>query len=296
MEATKARISFMSLSPELRNRVYDLTLIPESEGDGGVKGSMAIYIGAEHEGNANRVLSYQGPNQHESSFYTTDWRKQPALTMVSRFVRQETLPIYYGANEFLTRVSDVLAQERPEPREPRRGYFAVGSYVTQPKSVVQPKSGYTAFRSWLLAIRQSKADLIHNLTILIIDSLWVLDLDHFLNKQALPAAVSVPNAIITYQQWHSLRPAWMTKIALPGEDARTLNKRRWMHTEEQHVSYVPPPPPMNHQLLRSLVVSRQEQIQQIAAANGGRVPAHIYQTLPQYLQEHIQFVAQTQTQ
>lgn len=45
MEATKARISFMSLSPELRNRIYELALAPEN--------GEAIYIG-RHDGRGPR--------------------------------------------------------------------------------------------------------------------------------------------------------------------------------------------------------------------------------------------------
>ena len=33
--------------------------------------------------------------------YVNDWAKQPALTRVSRQVRAETLPMYYGSNAFV---------------------------------------------------------------------------------------------------------------------------------------------------------------------------------------------------
>ena len=86
-EDAKSRISFLSLSPELRNQVYELALIPDGDGDGNVTGSKAIDVKSVR------------PNWCSSR---PGWALQPALTKVSRQIRQETIPIYYGKNIFVT--------------------------------------------------------------------------------------------------------------------------------------------------------------------------------------------------
>lgn len=76
----------MSLSPELRNRIYDLALHPQEDGEGGVKGCRAICI------SVNKKLQSKDPESGDVLM----WTKQPALIKVCRQVRSETLPIYYG--------------------------------------------------------------------------------------------------------------------------------------------------------------------------------------------------------
>lgn len=55
MERTQTKISFLSSSAELRNRVYEFAVLPAENGDGGVKGSRAIYIGLERKGQKGHV-------------------------------------------------------------------------------------------------------------------------------------------------------------------------------------------------------------------------------------------------
>ena len=60
MAQAKTLSSFMSLPPELRNRVYELALRPQNNGDGGIEGCRAIYVGLNARGEngrfAGRVL------------------------------------------------------------------------------------------------------------------------------------------------------------------------------------------------------------------------------------------------
>ena len=100
MEAAKSRSSFMSLSPELRNRVYDLVMIPNKDGAGGVEHSRAICV--------QQAVVYvydsdetDDDNERIYGEVVKRWRNQPAITRVSRQVRAETLPMYYGLNEFI---------------------------------------------------------------------------------------------------------------------------------------------------------------------------------------------------
>ncbi|KAK5120899.1 hypothetical protein LTR85_005966 [Meristemomyces frigidus] len=92
MEASKARVSFMSLSPELRNRIYELVVKPRKIGDGGVDGERAICV------QDACIENYDDVGDDLDYGNLTAWRKQPAITKVSRQVRAETLPMYYGGN------------------------------------------------------------------------------------------------------------------------------------------------------------------------------------------------------
>lgn len=83
MEEAKSRISFMTLPPELRNRIYQLTLLPSKGDSGCVDNTTAIDL--------------KTPN--------STWTRQPALTKVSRQIRAESLPLYYGLNKFVVRIS-----------------------------------------------------------------------------------------------------------------------------------------------------------------------------------------------
>lgn len=101
MVATKARSSFFSLSAELRNRVYELALVPQKEGDGGIDNSTAICVGI-------RIgIDDTGPYFDKCERCFNEWGKQsavskePALLRTSRQVRQEALPVYYGVNKFV---------------------------------------------------------------------------------------------------------------------------------------------------------------------------------------------------
>lgn len=96
MEQSKAHMSFMSLSPELRNYIYELTAMPANAGDGGVNGELAICV---QRGMVE--VDEVGSKRYMLHGFDTDWMKQPAITRVSRQVRAEALPMYYGANTFV---------------------------------------------------------------------------------------------------------------------------------------------------------------------------------------------------
>ncbi|KAK3708997.1 hypothetical protein LTR37_011161 [Vermiconidia calcicola] len=92
MVDTKSRISFLSLSAELRNHIDALVLSPEQEGEAGVPGSTGICVDG-HRQNDDCDITYYGE--------VTDWAKQPSLTRVSHHIRLESLPVSYGNNRFI---------------------------------------------------------------------------------------------------------------------------------------------------------------------------------------------------
>ena len=96
IDATKARCSFMSLSAELRNRIYDLALHPQL-GEGGVPDTTAIFIGRQTH--LPHDLSPSRTNQLD--FHPTAWARQPSLLMVSKQIRAEGLEMFYGTNHFV---------------------------------------------------------------------------------------------------------------------------------------------------------------------------------------------------
>lgn len=73
MEATKSRTSFLSLSAELRNRIYEEVLQPNNR--------------------THTVLIC-------SAYGRRDHITLPAITQVSQQVRGETLPMYYSSKYF----------------------------------------------------------------------------------------------------------------------------------------------------------------------------------------------------
>ena len=74
MESCKARTNFFTLPPELRNRIYELTVIHD------------------------QAVRIDNPD--------TDWIFQPAITRTNRHVRAEALQVYYGLNKFAAFVGD----------------------------------------------------------------------------------------------------------------------------------------------------------------------------------------------
>ncbi|KAK4539323.1 hypothetical protein LTR36_000785 [Oleoguttula mirabilis] len=50
MQTSEDNISFMSLSAELRNRIYELVLIPQKDDEGGIDGTTDIYVGSHTTG------------------------------------------------------------------------------------------------------------------------------------------------------------------------------------------------------------------------------------------------------
>ena len=103
MAEAQSNISFFSLSAELRNRIYDLVLCPTEHGDGGEPRALstAIYIGHPDEDAVDDVGSDDEDDFTFFGIHRTVWATQPPITKVSRQVRLEALPIYYGTNRFL---------------------------------------------------------------------------------------------------------------------------------------------------------------------------------------------------
>ena len=81
----------MSLSSELRNRIYDVVFQPEYEEVMGIEHIKAVQI--------ERSTISTGPDG--GSIIDYDPRAvQPAITRLSRQIRAETLPIFYGTTKF----------------------------------------------------------------------------------------------------------------------------------------------------------------------------------------------------
>jgi len=118
IDASKSRCSFMSLSPELRNRIYALALRPQHDGEGGIPGTRAIRLtaarGDEDPEDFEGRTFYTGAPPWQPPLYTA-WAQQPALTRISREVRRETLPVYYGANLFVIVVEGIIELKRTAP-------------------------------------------------------------------------------------------------------------------------------------------------------------------------------------
>ena len=96
----KKGFPFTRLSPELRNRIYYLTLVQEepidltsTNGDG-----YAIHLYTHHLHTNNMSIKKESwvKTRIQAMVY------QPAITRLLRSIRKESLPIFYGANTFLT--------------------------------------------------------------------------------------------------------------------------------------------------------------------------------------------------
>lgn len=104
MEASHARANLLSIPPEIRNRICMLVLVlggplTPSDGEKGPEGIRMIEV-ADSE-----IMEWRGSDYTEYHNYGTEaWLKQPPLTRVCKQLREETLPIYYGANTFLMHV------------------------------------------------------------------------------------------------------------------------------------------------------------------------------------------------
>jgi len=104
MEATKARISFLTHSPELRNRIYELLLMPQENGNGGIPGCKDIFIGIHDPCGESCPRCMEGDTCRKCNYAmakSSPYRKPHAITRASRQVRQEALSLYYGANTFV---------------------------------------------------------------------------------------------------------------------------------------------------------------------------------------------------
>ena len=99
----------MSLSAELRNRIYEFAVRPENDGDGGIDGCRAIFV------SVNCVDAMHEREVSCGDYRCTEWMKQPAITKLSRQIRAESLSVYYGSNVFVIECK----AEQYEPYEDR---------------------------------------------------------------------------------------------------------------------------------------------------------------------------------
>lgn len=79
------RSNFMILPREIRDAIYELALMPQNS-EAGVFGGRTIVVSRDES--------------------TAQWVRQPALTKVSKTIREETLPMFYGMNSFIIRVQN----------------------------------------------------------------------------------------------------------------------------------------------------------------------------------------------
>lgn len=100
IETSHARANLMTLPSELRNAIYEHLLVAE-EGEPGPNGTKLIQIGELKQDVLDRID--EDENLEDSFRYkaTTAWIEQPSLTRVSKQLRAETLPIYFGVNTFI---------------------------------------------------------------------------------------------------------------------------------------------------------------------------------------------------
>lgn len=114
MEATKSHISFMSLSPELRELIYDLALVKNAHSAFGCQSLCGFFsfVSRLKSGSPNVICAFKRDNGKRHGYqgghcgaFDSDFSgavaTQPALTQVSRQIRAETLPIFYAKNTFV---------------------------------------------------------------------------------------------------------------------------------------------------------------------------------------------------
>ena len=146
IEASKAKISFLSLPAELRNRIYEMVLI-KGRGEGAAAGDESIDVVWDgREGVWSQKIGEQ------------PWMRQPRLTAVCRQIRDETLPIYYGQNTFEL---DVHAFDSTKLLRKLRVGSPAGSVVTTFFNF----EAFQATISWLRVIGHRNARLIRRFEI-----------------------------------------------------------------------------------------------------------------------------------
>lgn len=121
----------MDLPREIRNRIFAPLLIAhkshdkdcgddidqKSDNTAATRPGTGILI-ADHTTKSGETVFSQGFSGYYSRQFTyvpdEYWMAQPAITQVSREIRSETLPVYYGANPFQTYVFEASAVMNPE--------------------------------------------------------------------------------------------------------------------------------------------------------------------------------------
>lgn len=178
MAQSKRHISFLSLPPEQRNQIYELALVPQQKSQAGVDDSTAIYIGRPITG--HRLIGSFGDENER--FQLTEWAKQPAITRVSRQLRMETLPMYYGLNEFFTKILNRGLNWAPVPQD---------------NDPIEQWADMDHLFAWLGTMGQANRDLVKRLTVRSARKLG----HHWLAKQLDQRRLTVPSACITQLTW-----------------------------------------------------------------------------------------------
>lgn len=113
MAATKARITFWSLSAELRARVYELVLDARPGSTLSVDLIMTkdLVDNYDHVGSPEYWIPYGSAQTQHSSRLGTMWpqpAKVPAITQVSKQLRKEALPMWLKLFHFCAWIDDLV--------------------------------------------------------------------------------------------------------------------------------------------------------------------------------------------
>ena len=155
MDEAKARTNLFTLSPELRNQIYELVLVPQQLAEGSVDGCTAIWIGHYSNEDNKCQINISGPARYG---WHTSWASPPALSQVSRRVRQESLPIYFGLNHFVT----VVDGDYDRPRD--FGGFGLAGFINNAREL-QVKQ----LLKWLVAMGRHNIKLVKQVHVLVLD-------------------------------------------------------------------------------------------------------------------------------
>lgn len=90
----------MTLPSELRIHIYELILVAD-KGEPGPNGTRLIQIGELKQDVLDRISEDENLEYSFRYKATTAWIEQPSLTRVSKQLRAETLPVYFGGNTFI---------------------------------------------------------------------------------------------------------------------------------------------------------------------------------------------------
>ena len=183
----------------MRNRIYELSLTPEEDDEGGVEGSTAIYIGQgmdREEWEEIKLFEGYHYERHYNFGWPTPWVEQPALTKVSRQIRQETLPFYYAMNQFAAAVDDdvevdgnpILEVINEDDSDPINREWLHRSYYLP----------VNCLASWMVCIGQKNIDRLRYLQILMDTEPAGVHLD---GRQRSPHSTPGERAEIRVRRW-----------------------------------------------------------------------------------------------
>lgn len=147
MRCSKGRVGFLSLPAELRNRIYELVLITFDDEN-------------EEGGLLSTDITLRCPARVRSSLGC-----QPSLSRTCRTIRAETLPIFYGCNEFRHSINEAPFALLVEKLSAGTGIGAISWTLRNGKLLGNAGA-------WLRAIGRDNAALIKSLEFKIGDFCW----------------------------------------------------------------------------------------------------------------------------